>query len=272
MGWLTGFARRRLALAGTLFMALSLSACVLPSTPEKIAQIEETGDPFEPTNRYIFELNRFLDEMVMKPTVGWYRMVVPDPIQDRITSVIANLRQPWTAINDFFQGNPDRAGSALARFAINSTVGILGMFDPATDMGYPAHEEDAGQTIGVIGVLSDQPYLMLPILGPSSPRDLIGTVLDAFLDPFNFIARKRDADTFFPTGRGIASGVDARHRTLEATNDLERNSVDYYATVRSIYRQRRNAAIRNGAPSNDFPGPAITQQSARQTAASGVAE
>lgn len=269
---LTGLVSRRRGLVAALFVGLAVSGCVLPSSPERIAQIEETGDPFEPTNRYIFELNRFLDEMVMKPTVGWYRMILPDPIQDRVTSVIANLRQPWTAINDFFQGNPDRAGSALARFAINSTVGILGMFDPATEMGYPVHEEDAGQTIGVIGILSDQPYLMLPILGPSSPRDLVGTVLDAFLDPLNFIARKRDSDTFFPTGRGIASGVDARNRNLEATNDLERNSVDYYAAIRSIYRQRRNSEIRNGAPGSNFPGPAITQQSARQPAPSGVAE
>src|SRR4051812_30846411 len=178
------------------FIALALAAllwtsgCVVMDSPDKIAQVEETNDPFEPTNRYFFEVNRFLDEFVLKPTATWYQAALPQPVQDSVQRFLANLRQPWTAINDFLQGNWPRAGEALTRFAINSTVGVAGIFDVATRWGFPQHDEDFGQTLGVMGI-PEGPYLMLPLFGPSNPRDAIGLAADFYLDPVNIIVTNK---------------------------------------------------------------------------------
>jgi phospholipid-binding lipoprotein MlaA len=237
--------------------AISLGACVVQDTPEKVAQVEETRDPFEPTNRYIFEVNRFLDEMLLKPVAWWYRAGVPDPARERIHLALANLRLPWTAANDVFQGEMRRAYEAGARFVINSTVGVAGLFDVATDWGYPHHEEDAGQTFAVWGVPGD-PYLMLPVFGPSNPRDAAGRLLGYFADPVNIVLDNSVADSAGLV-RGVASGIDDRERNIETLADLERNSVDFYATIRSIYRQRREIEIRNGAPGSNYPAPSLSE-------------
>jgi phospholipid-binding lipoprotein MlaA len=248
--------------AALLATVLAAGGCVVQDTPEKVAQIEETRDPFEPTNRYIFEVNRFLDEMLLKPVAWWYRAGVPDPARDRIHLAVENLRLPWTAVNDVFQGEMQRAYEAGARFVINSTVGVVGLFDVATDWGFPHHEEDAGQTFAVWGAPGD-PYLMLPVLGPSNPRDAAGTVVGWFADPVNILLGDGGS-----LARGAVSGVDTRERNIETLADLERNSVDFYATIRSIYRQRREAEIRNGAPSSNYPAPSLSQQlSAEQAGA-----
>ena len=165
---------RRGGLLAVLFSALILvSGCVVLDSPDKIAQVEETNDPFEPANRYIFEVNRFLHEFMLKPAAAWYNAALPQPAQDGVQRFFANLRLPWTAVNDFFQGRPDRVYVALARFVINSTVGVLGLFDPATSMGFPHHDEDSGQTFAAMGA-PEGPYIMLPIFGPSNPRDAFG--------------------------------------------------------------------------------------------------
>ena len=122
-------------LAAALAAGLSVSGCVIPDTPEKVAQLEETNDPLEPLNRYFFDVNTFLDEFAFKPLAWWYKIGLPDPAQDGIRNALANLRQPWTAVNDVFQGDLERAYTASARFVINSTVGIVGLFDVATGWG-----------------------------------------------------------------------------------------------------------------------------------------
>jgi phospholipid-binding lipoprotein MlaA len=251
-------ATRQLVLAALLSLMMALPGCVVLDSPEKIAQVEETQDPFEPTNRYIFELNRFLDEIVMKPVATWYYIALPNPVQDGIHNALANLRQPWTAINDIVQGNPDRAYVAVVRFAINSSIGIAGLFDVATSMGFPEHEEDAGQTFAIMGLPGD-PYLVLPILGPSNPRDAAGLAVDYLIDPFNLIARSHDSNTVFPFIRGMVTGVDNRARNLDTVESLQKSSIDFYAAVRSAYRQRRDAEIRNGAPGANVPAPRISQ-------------
>jgi len=248
------FAGRGAVCAGAVAAVLAVGGCVVQNTPEKVAQVEETGDPFEPTNRYIFEVNRFFDEMLLKPVAWWYRAGVPDPARDHIHQAIENLRLPWTAVNDVFQGEMKRAYEASARFVINSTVGVVGLFDVATDWGFPHHEEDAGQTFAVWGAPGD-PYLMLPVLGPSNPRDAAGTAVGWFADPVNLVF-----GSGFALGRGLAGGVDTRERNIETLADLERNSVDFYATIRSVYRQRRDSEIRNGAPGSTYPAPSLSQQ------------
>jgi phospholipid-binding lipoprotein MlaA len=255
---LPNFAGRSLRFAGAVAAVLAVSACVVQDTPDKVAQIEETGDPFEPTNRYFFEVNRFLDEMLLKPVAWWYRAGVPDPARERIHLALANLRLPWTAVNDFFQGEMQRAYEASARFVINSTIGVVGLFDAATDWGFPHHEEDAGQTFAVWGAPGD-PYLFLPIIGPSNPRDAAGIALGFYADPVNIVLRNNGADAPGIV-RGLLSGIDSRERNIETLADLERNSVDFYATIRSIYRQRREMEIRNGAPGSNYPAPSISQQ------------
>jgi phospholipid-binding lipoprotein MlaA len=250
---------RRNSLLGLLVAALlSISGCVVMDSPDKVAQVEETNDPFEPANRYIFEVNNFLDEFMLKPASAWYQAALPQPAQDGVQRFLANLRLPWTAINDFFQGKPDRSYMALARFSINTTVGVLGIFDVATGWGFPAHEEDLGQTLGVMG-LPDSPYLMLPVFGPSNPRDAIGLVADFYLDPVNLAARHYDGnDTWIPTIRSGATALDMRARNDQLISDLRKQSADFYATVRSVYRQRRAAQIENrGEDSSNYPGPKL---------------
>jgi phospholipid-binding lipoprotein MlaA len=252
------YAGRGALSAAALTALMAVSGCVVQDTPEKVAQIEETRDPFEPTNRYLFEVNLFLDEMLLKPVAWWYRAGVPDPARERIHMALGNLRLPWTAVNDFFQGEMKRAYEASARFVINSTVGVVGLFDVATDWGFPHHEEDAGQTFAVWGAPGD-PYLMLPVLGPSNPRDAAGVVVGLLADPVNIAFRHWGAD--IPgIARGVVTGIDERERNLETIADLQRNSVDFYATIRSVSRQRRDAEIRNGAPSSNYPAPSLSQQ------------
>jgi phospholipid-binding lipoprotein MlaA len=252
--YLTG---RSVRFVGAMAVMLSLGACVIQDTPEKVAQVEETNDPFEPTNRYIFEVNRALDELLLKPLAWWYRIGVPDPARERISMALANLRLPWTAVNDLLQGEGKRAYDAGARFVINSTVGVAGLFDVATDWGFPHHEEDAGQTFAVWGA-PEGPYLMLPVLGPSNVRDGVGRAADYFGDPVNIVLDNNTTDAA-GVARGAITGIDTRERNLETLADLERNSVDFYATIRSIYRQRRATEIRNGAPGSDYPAPSLSQ-------------
>ncbi len=247
----------RLAAAFAVFLALG--ACATPQGGSQPANVDEVNDPIEPLNRYIFEVNFFLDEMLIKPTTWWYRAAVPDPAQRGVSNALSNLRMPWTVINDVLQGEFDRAWAATVRFLINSTIGIAGLFDVATDMGYPKHEEDAGQTLGVWGI-GEGFYLVLPVLGPSSARDAVGTAADWFLDPVSLIAGNQNWGDGFNAGRGGTTAVDYRNQTIEALDELRKNSVDYYATIRSVYRQRRAAEIRNGAGAEDLPRPGLTRQ------------
>jgi phospholipid-binding lipoprotein MlaA len=151
------------------------------------------------------------------------------------------------------QGEWERAGVTAQRFAINTTIGLVGLFDVAKEWDLPPHSEDFGQTLAVWGV-PEGPYLVIPILGPSNPRDAVGTVADSYLDPINFALRLDDPHTDVPFGRSAATGVDLRSRNIETLDDLRRGSLDWYATVRSLYRQRRNAEIQNSTTTSPPPG------------------
>ncbi len=231
----------------TAALMLAIAGCANTSTgPGDPA----AADPLEPFNRYMFEVNRFGDEFLLKPAAVIYRGTVPSVARESVTNAVANLRLPWTAANDVFQGELGRAGNSAARFALNSTFGFLGLFDMAKDVGFPHHDEDFGQTLGAWGVTGD-PYLVLPLFGPSSPRDTVGLVVDSFLDPVSYVAKGRriggggNAFTYTRTGASILS---SRELNLEALAELERG-VDYYAAVRSAWRQRREADVRNEATS-----------------------
>lgn len=245
---------RRVAAGIALAGVLAAGGCATPPSddPEALAAFEETNDPLEPLNRYIFELNYAFDELVFKPLAGWYYVALPNPVQDGVRNALRNLRSPVIAANDLFQGNTARARTTATRFAINSTVGVLGLFDVADGMGHPFHDEDFGQTLAVHGV-EEGPYLVVPILGPSNPRDLTGKVVDVFLDPLTYVAWNNDLE-WMQYGRAGLEGVDARARNLDTLDEIREGSIDYYATIRSLYRQRREDEIRNGEVGDDYFG------------------
>jgi phospholipid-binding lipoprotein MlaA len=244
-----------LRLARTMLGAFGLACLAACTTTGADVREPADYDPIEGFNRYVFEVNRFGDEFVLKPVAVIYRGTVPQGARQSVTNALGNLRLPWTFLNGLMQGSWNRAGDAAVRFGVNSTVGFFGLFDPAKDMGYLQLEEDFGQTMGVWGV-GDSPYLVLPLVGPSNLRDMGGLVVDQFLDPVNLVARggiNLDGNWFTYT-RGGLSAVDQREHALEAIAELERGSVDFYATMRSAYLQRRLRDIRNTAPDDQIPG------------------
>lgn len=202
-------------------------------------------DPIEPVNRAVFEFNRVVDGLLIKPIAQLYGLIVPSPIRTGVRNFLANLRSPIIFANDLLQGETERAGTTLGRFMINTTIGLGGVLDPATALGRERHDEDLGQTLAVWGV-GDGPYLVLPILGPSNLRDFAGRLGDRFANPLTYL----DDDTYW-IAQAAGEGVQARYDTLDLLDDLERNSLDFYAAVRAIYAQRRAAEIRNGELGDD---------------------
>lgn len=239
------------------FMVLTLAltgGCATsphPANAEAVAEFNALNDPGEPANRAVFEVNRGLDAAFLKPVALAYRDITPQFFQDRIKAVLDNLRAPVIFFNDMLQGELERAVATVLRFVLNSSLGILGLNDIATDMGIEGHDEDFGQTLAVWGI-PEGPYVMLPLFGPSNPRDAIGMVVDFLIDPFNTWAGNTDRD-FAVFSRSAARGVDLRATYMETLDDLEKSSLDFYAAIRSLYRQRRVNEINNGDPSAKLP-------------------
>lgn len=209
-------------------------------------QTGEVYDPIEPVNRAVFSFNMALDRFVLEPVARAYRFVTPEAARRSVANFLANLRSPVVFANDALQGERERAGITLGRFMINTTLGVAGLFDPATSFGYPRHEEDFGQTLGVWGIPAG-PYLMLPLLGPSNGRDTTGRVGDYFMNPLNFCCINEDERL----GLFGVTAVSEREANIELLDDLRANSIDLYATIRTIYAQKREADIRNGAAPAD---------------------
>lgn len=208
----------------------------------------DENDPLEPMNRYFFEVNRFLDTIAVKPVATWYDGVLPGFAKDGVRNFLDNLRSPVILANDLLQGEWDRAGTTVSRFAVNTTVGVGGLMDPATDWGMAEHGEDFGQTLAVYGT-GEGPYLYLPILGPAPVRDLSGFVVDQFFDPLTYVYW--DGPNTVPVARFVLNGIDLRARNLGTLDQIERTSVDYYATIRNLYRQSRINEINNGKTNVD---------------------
>jgi len=211
------------------------------------------NDPIEPVNRAIFSFNLTLDEYVLKPVATAYRDYVPGAVQKSIRSFLNNLNSPVILFNDGLQGEGKLAGDTFARLWLNTILGLGGLMDVATDLGIPYHDADFGQTFGVWGVPAG-PYLMLPVFGPSNPRDVVGFVAGIFADPFDAAMSDADAD-YVSYGRGVISGIDTRSRNIDILDRIQSTSLDYYATIRSLYEQRRAAQIRHEAPPEGNPNP-----------------
>ncbi len=222
-----------------------------PADPEAVAEFNAINDPGEPANRAIFAVNRGLDAAFLKPVAMAYRDMTPQFFQDRINDALDNLRSPVIFFNDVLQGELERAVATVIRFMINSSLGLLGLNDIATDLGVEGHDEDFGQTLAVWGI-PEGPYMMLPLFGPSNPRDAIGIVVDFLIDPFNIWAGNTDRD-YAIYSRSAARAVDLRALHMETLDELEKSSLDFYASIRSLYRQRRVNEIGNGDPLDNLP-------------------
>jgi len=222
---------------------------------QDIEEIDEENDPLELFNRFAFSFNLALDTFIFKPSAATYRFLLPVEVRDSVRNALRNLSTPVVLANDLLQGELERAETTLVRFLVNSTVGLLGLFDVAADWGYPYHDEDFGQTLAVHGV-SEGFYLVLPIFGPSNPRDGIGMLVDTFLDPLTYVASNNDAEEYLII-RTAVSGIDLRSRNIEVLDDLKRDSIDFYARIRSLYRQKRANEISNGEAQGDIPTPGL---------------
>jgi phospholipid-binding lipoprotein MlaA len=204
---------------------------------------DDAGDPYENSNRAVFDFNQGLDRAVLVPVANAYRAVLPGPVRDSVHDFLQNLNSPIIFANDVLQGRLDLAGDTVGRFVINTTIGFGGIVDIATKVGVPYHTNDLGITLATWGI-PDGPYLMLPVLGPSNPRDLFGDVADSFGDPGN-LAASHFHKVYASLLRGTTSGIDERSRNIESLAEIERTSLDYYATIRSLARQRRAAQVRH---------------------------
>ena len=246
---------KKITLLITVFFVLALSNATAGSDGENTLSQNKNGevkDCFEGVNRAFFAFNKGLDNVLVEPLAKGYRYL-PSPIRAGTSNFLSNLSLLVTVPNNILQGDIRLAGKNTARFAVNSTVGILGLFDPATKIGLNDYEkEDWGQTLGTWGI-KEGCYVVLPILGPSTARDTIGSLAnylggDAW---YNITVRNdtkyvSDFDYYASVG---TNGIDFRAKNIESFANLEENSIDFYASVKSLYLQDRRKKITN---SNDI--------------------
>ncbi len=241
-----------LALAVAGLASGVLAGCATPpADPTARAEFEQNNDPLEPANRYFFELNRFADFLLIRPWADTYRRVVPTYGQQRVHNILSNMGQPLDFANELLQGRfPDSANTA-GRFLINTTLGVGGIFDVATDFGLPNKDADFGQTLYTWG-FPEGPYLVLPLLGPSNPRDAVGFGVDAYADPVGqaFSIGKLSVANYSTFG---ANAIDKRAEYVEPMDALEKSSIDFYAAVRSMARQHRAKDLGMSAPDTGYP-------------------
>jgi phospholipid-binding lipoprotein MlaA len=249
-------------LSAALLAVLMVSGCATappPEDSEAVAAFEEANDAIEPFNRGVFEVNLTLDRIILKPIATVYRDFLPEFAKDAVFNFFNNLRSPVIFVNDLLQAEGERAGITFARFLINSTVGLAGFIDVADNaLELPYHDEDFGQTLAVWGV-DEGFYVMLPVFGPSTVRDAVGLAVDTFFDPFTYLMDFYDHEEYGFVRSGT-DAVDERSRNIDTLDELEATSLDFYATIRSLYRQRREDQIRQGEPSADRPTPGISLQ------------
>lgn len=215
----------------------------------------DNPDPLEPMNRKVFAFNEAVDAAVIKPVATGYRNHVPEPLRMVTTSFFSNLADVWSAFNLLLQARPVDALRETLRFLVNTTFGVLGLADVATPMGLERYGEDFGQTLGRWGV-GPGAYLVLPILGPSSARDVIGLPVDLSATPTVFVS-----DAWSRAGMTTLNFVDRRARLLGATAVLDDVTLDKYTFVRSAYLQRRRNLVYNGDPPEE-PEPAAPEPAA----------
>lgn len=223
-----------------LLLLVVATGCAGRDDAQAVAQGEPT-DPIESVNRVVFDGNQFVDRTVVRPVARAYREHIPQRIRSAVGNFSGNLGEPRTLVNDLLQGNTTRAWNTTQRFAVNTTVGVAGLFDVATDWGLPRHNADFGQTLGVWG-MGPGPVTQLPLLGHSNVRDTVGVVAGFFGNPMGYLP---GAGTVVAVGTG-AGLIDTRASLLPQTDSMEATSLDYYAALRSARAQNRAALVEEG--------------------------
>lgn len=224
--------------------SLSLLTACASTQP---AQDMSDYDPIEPVNRVVHGVNGAVDFMILYPAAMWYRDIAPEPVKTSVASFVRNLNEPLNSLNALLQGDPDQAAASMQRFIMNSTLGFLGFNDVAADFGIAYRREDFGQTLAHYGI-GGGPYIVLPLFGPSNLRDTTGLAVDYFANPLTWGAENSDTGEALYLGSAGLTALHTRYSTINQLNELQKSSIDYYAALRSLYRQQRNSLIRNGAP------------------------
>ncbi len=222
-------------------------------------RIEDGNDPLEPLNRAVFNLNEVFQTWFLRPFSEFYEAFVPPPVREGVGNMIDNVATPVILANDLLQGEGERAVITVQRFVINTTYGIGGFVDRATEMGIEGHDEDFGQTLAVWGV-GEGFYLVLPLFGPSNPRDAVGDLLvDGYFDPLGrwLVNSNRDAVRWSRAGVGA---LDEYGGVMDELAQIQKTSIDYYAAIRSMYRQKRAAEIGNGEDIDLPPIPDLSYE------------
>ncbi|WP_116092438.1 VacJ family lipoprotein [Sphingomonas crusticola] len=234
---------------------LVLSACATVPGQNRLAE----RDPLEKFNRGVWGVNMAADKVLIKPVSQAYRAVAPRPVRQGVTNAFANLTEPWSFINNILQGKPKRAVRNLSRFIVNTTIGIGGLFDQASKMKIRPAPEDFGQTLARWGV-NGGPYLVLPLLGPSTLRDGVGTGVASYADPVRVAVNQADVDVWYKRGFVAAQVISGRSDLTESGGDaFLQSSLDPYAAARSAFLQRRAAAIVDQGEESDSDLPAGSQ-------------
>ncbi len=237
-------------LGGILAIAMLVMAISVPASYADDVDDYDDGssaldlaDPLEPVNRVIFTLNDAVDLVVFRPVAITYRAVLPPPVRLGLANFLSNAATPITLANDLLQGNSDRASTTVARFFVNTIAGIGGINDVASQAGWERHTEDFGQTLAVWGFPSG-PYIVAPILGPSTPRHLVGRAVDVLANPWTWILWDNSfIEASSPT---LATMVSAREDALDVLDSVRESSPDYYTTLKTLYWQSRVSEINNG--------------------------
>ena len=225
--------KRLCRVAVAVVVLIGLSGCATTANNPK--------DPFEGFNRVMFSVNEGID-VVVKPVAQGYDKVAPDPVKTGIGNFFGNIADIWIAANNFLQGKPADGFSDVGRVLVNSTIGILGLIDVASDMGLEKHSEDFGQTLGAWGV-EGGPYLFWPIIGPRNIRDTLGFAVDSAADPVMHVNDVPARNTMV----GIRF-IDLRASLLPADKVVEQAAFDKYNYIRDAYFQNRRNAIHDGNP------------------------
>lgn len=238
-----------------MFKNLKKIACIILIYSFSILSAEATDECFEGTSRAIFKFNMAFDDVVLEPVAKGYNRL-PQAIKTATSNFTSNIGTLLSIPNNVLQGNFKQLGHSVGSFVVNSSVGILGFLNPAEQMGLKPHKEDVGQTLGLYG-FSHGCYFVLPVLGPTTARDSLGMLADSFVDPFAYITI-REHELLGASGNSIdyfatkgTTAIDFRADNDKNFKSLEKNSIDLYSSLKSIYLQDRDNKIKNSTEVQD---------------------
>ena len=230
---------RSFRIVSVLVLGLLAAGCST-TMPQQEADAVQVSDPLENMNRFFFDVNQRLDRNAGRPAAAAYKDTVPGSVRGGLHNVLENLGGPVNVANDLLEAQFENAAIATGRFLVNTTVGVAGIFDVATDWGMPGRNRDFGETMGTYGV-PPGPYLVLPLRGSTDIRDFAGNFVDGYATPLRYV--RYDGREYVGWMKSTVSSMDNRATNLVTYRDIERASVDFYATMRTLYLERRARLI-----------------------------